>query len=146
MIPSPTDRRSPLVKYETLRAEHQQKIQAKFGNPYEYMAKEPIRKMVKPDFKAEDHFRSYRFDNDKSLSYEHQKKYSIAASWLNMCIEITNNKKAFKEIGINRAEFWIHVCDLIKTQEVDLPTSYQRLINKIDEYKEKGYDLSLIHI
>jgi len=140
MIPSPTDRRSPLVKYETLRAEHQQKIQAKFGNPYEYMAKEPIRKMVKPDFKAEDHFRSYRFDNDKSLSYEHQKKYSIAASWLNMCIEITNNKKAFKEIGINRAEFWIHVCDLIKTQEVDLPTSYQRLINKIDEYKEKGYD------
>jgi len=67
-INDPSDRRKVLINYESLKDQYKKMVISKFGNPYEYMAKEPIRKMVKPDFKAEDHFRSYRFDNDKSLS------------------------------------------------------------------------------
>lgn len=141
MMADPGDRRKPLVKFECLREEHKKLLIEQFGDPYSYVAKEPILKLVIKDFKAEAFFRDYRFDNDKVLPLDHKEKYTTAANWLNMLVEVTSNKKLIKkELKLKLVDFWIHVCDLIKANNINLPSSYQRLINKIEEYKEKGYD------
>ena len=137
----PADRRRVLIKYETLKDEYKQMVTMQFGNPYEYIAKEPIRLMVKPDHKAEDFFLSYTYSDDKFLPATHVHKYVKAASWLNMLLEINNNKKTIKkQLNLKLDQFWSHVCSIIKTDDIDLPTSYQRLRNKMTEYQQKGYE------
>lgn len=140
MMADPADRRKPLVQYDTLRDEHKKALANQFGDVYSYVAKEPIRKMVRKDFKAEEFYLRYRFDNDRRLPLEHQKKYCAAASWLNMMIEVDADKRILKnDLKLKKADFWLHVCSIIKIDNIDLPSSYQRLINRIDEYKQNGY-------
>lgn len=145
MIPDPLDRRRVLVKYDALRKKDQGKLQAHFGNPYEYIAKLPIRKLVESDPEAEAFYRAYRYDSDKYLPLDHIIKYSKAAAWLNMLIQVTSNKRIIKkELNITLEKFWDSVCDLIKSDDIDLPSSYRRLIGRIHEYKDHGYGV-LIH-
>jgi hypothetical protein len=48
-----------------------------------------------------------------------------------------------KELGLSMDEFWKNVCDLIKTENIDLPASYRRLVVNDDSamkrYKASGY-------
>lgn len=141
MMANPDDKRKPLVKFDTLIDDHKEKIKKQFGNPYDYIAKEPIKKLVEKDFKAESFFMSFKIDDNKSLLPEHITKYTIAASWLNMLVKTTTEKSFIKKtLNLPLDSFWIHVCDLIKIEKVDLPTSYQRLNNKVKEYASKGYE------
>lgn len=141
MIDDPADRRKPLVQYDTLRQEHKDKLQKHFGNPYEYVAKGPIKALVVKDLKAEEFFLNYRFDGSKALPAEHVTKYSKAANWLNMICQWHEDIKSLrKELGITKEQFWKHVIDLIKVDNVDLPTSYNRLLQKVREYGNKGYE------
>ena len=141
MIANPEDKRKPLVKFDTLIDDHKEKIKKHFGNPYDYVAKEPIKALVEKDFKAEAYFIDYRFDAVKTLTPEHINKYTVAASWLNMLIKATSEKQFIKKtLNLTLDSFWLHVCQLIKAESIDLPCSYQRLSNKVKEYKEKGYD------
>jgi hypothetical protein len=141
MIADPADRRKPLVQYDTLRQEHKDKLTSQFGNPYEYVAKAPIRTLVTKDIKAEEYFLAYRYQGNKTLPSEHVSKYSKAANWLNMIATWHEDIKSLrKELGITKEQFWKHVIDLIRSEQVDLPTSYQRLLNKVKEYNEKGYE------
>jgi hypothetical protein len=136
----PDDRRRVLVQYESLKDEYKKMVKELLGNPYDHMAKEPILKMVQPDQKAEAFFLSYVYGDNRFLPTEHVTKYVKAANWLNMLNEINRNKKAIKkQLNVNLDQFWCHVCNIIKSEGIDLPASYQRLRNKMTEYREKGY-------
>jgi hypothetical protein len=140
-IDDPNDRRRVLIQYEILKDEYKEMVQQLYGNPYEYMAKEPIKQMVKTDHKAEDFFLSYKYNDDKFLPAEHVKKYVKAASWLNMLIHLNHDKKIIKkQLNLKLDQFWCHVCAILKTEGIDLPASYQRLRNKMTEYQQKGYE------
>lgn len=140
MIPDPADKRKPLVKYETLRDQHKQKLNDHFGDCYSYNAKAPIKAMVKLDNKANEFFLAYKYDGEKTLPGEHITKYTNAANWLSMLVNINNDKKILKkQLNLSLEDFWLHVCELIKAENIDLPTSYQRLRTKMAEYQEKGY-------
>jgi len=140
-IKDPQDNRKVLIGYEELRDNYKEKINRRFGNPYDYVAREPIRKLVTPDYKAEQFFHEYRYDGDKFLPVEHRKKYLTAASWLNTLQKFYYDKKAIKkELRISVADFWENTCEIIKTDNIALPASYQRLHDKVKEYKERGYE------
>lgn len=167
MIKNPSDKRKPLVQYESLIDAHKEKIhhwlkkshackhpdeqKCECGNPYEYMAKEPIRKMVVKDFKAEVFFMSYRYDGpkgkDDTLSPEKIKIYSNEAAWLNMLVAAKSDVKNIikNKLGLRLNIFFTHVSDLLKVERDNenigekFPTTYQNILTKIEAYKTDGY-------
>jgi hypothetical protein len=139
-IDDPEDKRRVLIRWSKMSGAHKEKIEKKFGNPYQYMAKEPIRKLIKFDHAAEEFFLNYRYDGNKTLPIEHVKKYSVAASTLNMLKEHTADKKQLKKLlNLTIEEFYLHVLEIIEHDSIDLPTSYKRLFARRKEYEEKGY-------
>jgi len=141
IINDPQDKRKVLIEYEALRLNYKKQVQDRYGDPYDYVAKNPIRLMVKPDFKAEEFFLQYRYDGDKVLPVDHRRKYTLAASWLNMLLSVNENKKVLKsDLNISLGKFWDHVESIIETDKIDLPGSYRRLRAKMDEYKDRGYE------
>ena len=155
MVKNPSDKRMPMVQYETLISAHKEKIQnwlrkingckhenhsCNCGNPFDFVAKNPIRKLVVKDANAETFFLGYRYDGDKFLSPEHINKYITAASWLNMLNEMNANKKFIKnELKLSLDSFFKHVTEIITTDGIDLPATYQRLRQRMDLYKSEGY-------
>jgi hypothetical protein len=136
----PADNRKVLIGYDSLKDKYKEMVQRRYGNPYEAMAKEPIRRQVVTDHKAEEYFLTYKHEGGTSLPMEHVKKYAKAAAWLNMLNRLNADKKYIKkELKLTLDKFYMHVCELIKIDRVDLPTSYQRLRNKMADYDEKGY-------
>ena len=97
MIPNPTDKRMPLVQYDTLRPKDKQKLTDHYGDVYEHISKEPIRQLLAMDTQAELFFKDYRYAGGKVLPFEHQVKYTTAASWLNLINSCLTNKKVIKE-------------------------------------------------
>ncbi len=141
----PDDLRRMLIEYESLRPGKKEQVQRKYGNVYEHVAKEPIRKLVKRDLKANEFFLQYRFEGEKCLPIEHVQKYTAAAEWLNMLLEVGEDKKALKKLlNLSIADFWAKVCEVIQDDKIDLPASYRRLTEKARQYKGGGY-ASLIH-
>lgn len=144
MIKDPQDGRKVLVEYDPLRPKHKEKIQAKFGNPYEYLAKEPIKKLIVTDFKAQEFYINYRYNDNKSLPVEHISKYTSAASWLNMLIRVTVDSSTIKQIikqvlHLTVDKFYNNVIDITKAEDLPLPKTYSHLLRKIKEYKTEGY-------
>ena len=139
-INDPADKRRVLVEYDKLKDNYKELVKAKFGNPYEYVCREPIKQMVKWDSKAEAWFMDYTYDGNKVLSTEHVRKYTQACNWLNMLKEMNTDKRALKKLlNISIEEFNNHVIELIKIEKVDLPASYRRLMAKRKDYEERGY-------
>lgn len=139
----PDDRRKVLIGYEKLKDEYKEKVKARFGDPYAYIARQPIRNLVKYDDAAEKFFMDHRYDGNKTLPTGHVTKYAIAASWLNM-VRIAEDKKEFKkQFNISIEKFWEHVIALIETEKIDLPCSYSGLVAKKDsalkKYIASGY-------
>ncbi|MDP1810571.1 MAG: hypothetical protein Q8K66_04120 [Sediminibacterium sp.] len=173
MVKNPTDQRKPMVAYDSLIDAHKEKIQAwlrkingcthdsttrcECGNPYEYVAKEPIRKMVQKDFKAEAFFVQYKYigtsGDSKGLPDKNTiEKYTTEASYLNMLVTVQANIKELVKQALNLTvdSFYKHVADILNAEieqgniTSKFPTSYRRLSPKIDEYKKGGY-ATLIH-
>jgi len=149
-IQDPEDARKVLIEYEKLKVNYKELIKAKFGDPYNYFARQPIKNMVLWDDKAEQFYLSFKYGENKNLSDLHVRKYSLAASWLNMLQTAMVDKPALKKmLSLTIDQFWINVCELIKETQVnkaknprdyiDLPTSTRRLMARMKEYKEKGY-------
>lgn len=139
-INDPEDARKSLAEYEKLNDATKEKVKTKYGNPYNHVARQPIKNLVKKDINAERFFLDYRYDEIKTLSQEHVNKYTFAASWLNMLVEMNEDKPALKKLlNLSIDQFYIHVLELIKTENIDLPTSYRRLLAKQKEYKESSY-------
>jgi len=141
MITNPSDKRRPMVKYETLVDAHKEKLQARFGNPYDFIAKDPIRKLVVKDFEAHKFYLSYTYGDNKRLSKQHVEKYTTTASWLNMLNKLNDDKKGFikKELGLSMEAFWTNIRELIISDKIDLPEANRRLIARMKEFKEQGY-------
>lgn len=140
-IQHPDDRRKVLIGYEKLKEEYKQKVKVRFGDVYEYMAKMPIKALVEKDHKAEAFYMAYRFNGCQMLPVEHVKKYTIAASWLNMLVKFNKDKKQIKKLlNLTVDKFYEHVCEIIKTDSIALPGTYQRLVCKRQEYETEGYE------
>lgn len=150
-INDPDDSRRVLIEYEKLKQNYKDLVCATFGDPYKYIARQPIRKMVQWDLKAEQFYLGFRYgDNmNKALSDLHVHKYTLAASWLNMLSKSMEDKKALKNLlNLDITDFWQNVCELIKESQktksreyIDLPTSTRRLMARLKEYKENGYSI-----
>lgn len=144
-IDNPLDKRKVLIEYEHIQPRYKELIQMRFGNPYEYVAKEPIRKLVRPDLKAHEYYLQYRFDGDKILPIDKVEQYTAAANWLTMLNRVGQDKKELKKLlNLSIGEFWLKVCEIIVGDKIDLPTSYRRLSEKARQFKHEGYPC-LIH-
>ncbi|KAA2245522.1 hypothetical protein F0L74_06065 [Chitinophaga agrisoli] len=149
IIDDPADRRKVLIGYEKLKDQYKDMVIARYGNPYEHMAKQPIRDMVTKDLKAEAVFLAYRYGPNKDNSLptgtqakvDYVKRYTTAASWLNMLVKAAEDKKAIKKaVNLNIEQFYLHVLEIIKRDQIDLPSNYQALLRRRREYQEKGYE------
>lgn len=139
-VDDPDDRRRVLVGYEKLKPAYKELITARFGSPYEYMSRQPIREMIVPDLEAEKFYLAHRYGGTKKLDPEYVKKYTKAASWLNMLKAANADKKAIKKrLNLDIAQFYLTVIEMIKAEKVDLPTSYKRLQLVRKDYEENGY-------
>jgi len=146
-INDPDDKRRVLVGYEGLKDNNKEKVIQVFGNPYDYIAKTPIRALVTKDFKAEEFYLAYQFDAQKHLPVEAATRYTNEASWLNMIIKARDNaKKVIKDgLGLSVDQFLKHVKDLLKIEREagrissQFPIEYRYLCAKIKEYKADGY-------
>lgn len=141
MIDHPEDGRRKLIVWENLHEKNRKAVTDVIGDPYEYVGKQPIRELVITDAKAEAFYRSKLIEMNVDRLNEYVIKYTRAASWLNMLVRVNGDKKLLKkQLNLSLDQFWKHVSDIIKAENIDLPATYQRLRNKMDEYKEKGYE------
>jgi hypothetical protein len=139
-IDDPSDKRKVLIEFESMKPEAKAKVEKRYGNPYDIVAKGPIRGMVQKDSKAEEFFLSYRYEESKMLPIDKVNQYVLAASWLNMLVKAEASKKDIKKLlNLSLADFWIKVTEIINSDGIDLPGSYKRLREKLAEYQEKGY-------
>lgn len=137
---NPADARMPMVKYETLTIAHQDKLKAHFGDPFEYVAKAPIKALVQKDAKAEAFYLAYRTSEGNPLPDGHIKNYTTAASWLNMLLKLNADKKYIKKtLGLSLETFFANVVEIIKTDGIGLPSTYQRLRSRMAEYTKESY-------
>ncbi|MFT3750929.1 MAG: hypothetical protein QM768_21625 [Agriterribacter sp.] len=144
-IKDPEDKRKVLISYTKLNDRYKILIKNYFGDVKDYVLKEPLRKQVEIDFKAKDFYLTHRFDGNNSLSPKHVQKYTIAASWLNMLIAYGEDRKEVKRLfNLNPGDFWKQVCDIINSDKIDLPASYDGLKRKLNQYRKEGYPC-LIH-
>lgn len=156
MIDHPTDKRKVLVQYDTLTDAHKEKLQiwlrkkhgcnhtmqCNCGNPYEYVAKEPIRKLIQKDFKAEGYYTAYKLSDGRNLPLQYINQYTVAASFINMLLQVNSNKKLLKTtLNLSLDSFWKHVEEIIKSDNIDLPASYKRLRQKMLDYEKNGYEV-----
>lgn len=134
-----------LIEFESLHPSKKKLVTDFFGNPYDFISKEPIRKMVIRDMKAEAFYLEYVYDVNKKLPSEAVEKYTVAASWLNMLVKAQDDFKIIKkDLNLSAAKFWLNIGEMITNENIDLPANYKRLREKIAAYREQKYPV-LIH-
>jgi hypothetical protein len=132
----PRDNRISLVAYDTISEKHQEQLKVRWGCPYEYVAKQPIRSLLTLDAKAEQYYRDYRYGGGKQLPPEHITKYTIAASWLNVLLKLKDDKAFIKkQLKISLETFWKLVMEVIVADSIDLPASYRNLTEQVRNWK-----------
>ena len=151
----PTDKRKVLVGYDALKDTYKQMVESRYGNPYEYAAKQPILDLVVNNWKANEWYRAYRFEGSKFLSMETVNKYTRGASWLDLVLKM-DNYQIKKLLNIPVIAYHNHVKDLIQTEKnrgaiegyagIDVlpgvfPSSQQRLAALAAQYKAEGFDV-----
>lgn len=156
--------REALITYEGLPHKYQLLVQAKYGNPYEFMAKQPViekfQAIHRNNATARSFFEGLRDRGEYNLTPEHIDAYTKAASMLDMITEVMEDKKWIKrELNISLDAFWSMFYTeyewkehpdgsrtkigtrrkgLIELLDVSLPAS-DKLKKKWKAYKEEGY-------
>jgi hypothetical protein len=139
-LDDPNDKRKVLIEFNSLTPANKAKFELRFGNPHEYVAKQPIRNMIEKDTKAEEFYLSFTYDSNKKLPIETVNALTKAASFLNMLVKAETKKKEIKKLlGLSLADFWVKVGEIISEDRIDLPASFKRLREKLAEYQEQGY-------
>jgi hypothetical protein len=150
----PKNKKMLLAKFELLSEQHQQKIKARYGNPYDFVAREPILQLINRNNAAEQFFLSHTLDNGNKLPIKRVKQYSRAADWLDLLKHIDDNRnKPIKDIGIKVEVFYDHIDALMQHEKLNgmsesyegncqlpakFPTSYRKLRPKLQEYITTG--------
>jgi hypothetical protein len=134
------DGRKLFIGYQKLKEEYKALVKARYGDPYDYIAKDPIRKMYVRDIEAHKFYLGYTYGEGKRLSTEHVEKYTAAASWLSLLNRLHEDKKVIKKtLGLSLETFWKHIYQIIDTDKIDLPTTPNRLLARMKQYKEEGF-------
>lgn len=140
-----------LIEIDTLPAKYKAAVIEKLGDPKKYVVTQPIRELFTLDLKAEQFYRDYTLPNGLKLPDQdfdlkgkpqtnYVKRYTNAASYLNLIGYLTNDKKALKEqLNVSLATFWERVFDLLRAENIKLPLSEKRIKIALKEYKDKGY-------
>lgn len=136
-----------LIEFETMPDMYKELVRSRFGDPYEYMAKEPIRELIRPDAKAIEYFERYRLPDGRSLKDEHRIQYANDAAILNAFTTLLSDKKKLKSVyKITVEQFWQTACEIIRDLNSSnrfpnsLPTSDRRLKPRYKEYKGGNYE------
>lgn len=131
-----------LIEYESLPHKYKAKIIAKYGDVYQYAARQPLLRLVKKDLQARKFYANYELPTGSMLPLANQGHYSRQADWLNLITEIQVDKKAFKEmLNVSVKSIWKSIIELSGTDTIahKLPRSEKRLREKHIKYTEEGY-------
>lgn len=138
--------RKVLIEYESLQPKRKEVVLKKYGNPYDYLAKQPILDLIDWDYEAHSYYTNYILPNGSKLpatdkdalgkdQINYVDRYTKSVSWLNMLGKFTADKRALKQaLNISVMEFWDVVSSLISKQNIDLPTNAKRLKEKLREF------------
>lgn len=153
-INHPSDKRYSLVAFETMGDGHKEKVKARFGNPYEFVVRDPIRRMITPTPQAKVFFLGYRYGN-KTLPLHRVKQYARACDILELIKRIDESRnKLIKDLGISVFVFYEHLKAIIATEKTNgesdtyqgdnqlytrFPTKYDNIRSLVATYKEQGY-------
>lgn len=155
LVKDPDDNRVTLVGYEKLSDENKQKVRNRWGNPYDCIASEPIKKMLQHDDETEKLFLAYRYNGNQILHIKRVKQYTRAITWVKLLKEVREAKyQPIKKLGIRIPEFFKHVDALMQQEKRngqnkeyegreqlpgDFGSSQKRLEEKTDAYIKTGY-------
>lgn len=134
--------RQVLIDFEALPQDRKTEVLKKYGNPYEYLAKQPLIDYVKInwDYQAEQFYNNYVLANKSRLPEQTVSKYTKAATWLKAMQHFTTDKRALKQtLNISIASFWEFSGQLMHSNDVALPTNERRLKDKLKQYNDEGY-------
>jgi hypothetical protein len=136
-----------LIKYEDLDPERKAKVVARYGDPYQYIVKQPLKEWADLNFNkaAFDYYNStYKLPNGAKLPADYRDRYTKAATYLDGIIYYTTDKVALKrDFNIKMQAFWSIAGDVIKAEGVKLPSSEIRLKEAIKKYKTTGFDFQV---
>lgn len=156
-IDDPADLRKVLLVWRDMDARYKHMIEAWLrkknhckheghscdcGDPHKYYSKEPIRRLIVKDHKAEEFYLAYRFDETRPLPrkpIDYVAKYTRAASCLNMILKAEQDKALIKKITGTITNFYDKLIEIIREEDIDLPATYITLRRKIADFKENGY-------
>ena len=156
MIDHPMDKRRRLIVWGELPTNNKQRVfstlrkltgckhgdaeHCNCGDPATYVAKQPIRKLVELDYKAEEYFRTTLLEMKVANVAEYVTRYTTAASWLNMLLKMNDDKRFIKKsLNLTLDYFFKHVGEIITSDQIDFPSTYQKLRARMTEYKAEGY-------
>jgi hypothetical protein len=140
--------RKVFIEYETLKDNRKAEVKKKYGNPYEYLAKQPVLDLIETDHEAHKYYQDYTLPNGLKLpatnvdangkpQINYVERYTKAANWLNMIGRITNDKRALKDtLKLTVGEFWDTVSELIIKENINIPASYKQLTAKLRAYND----------
>nr|WP_067054128.1 hypothetical protein [Mucilaginibacter sp. L294] len=140
--------RKVFIEYETMQPKRKEEIKKRYGNPYEYLAKQPVLDLIDWDYQAHKFYQDYVLPNNLKLpatnvdakgkpQINYVERYTKAANWLNMIGRITTDKKALKNnLKLTIGEFWDTVSELILKENIAIPASYKQLTAKLRAYNQ----------
>jgi hypothetical protein len=137
IIDHPEHGKKKLIIWTKLKFEYQSLGLRLLNNidPLEYIKFQPIKDLVQPDHTAREFFINYKFADHKCLPLEYQKKYCVATDWLNMLQKVAADPDFVKKtLKTSMDNFYSNVGKLIKSEGIELPSSYRHLKPLIKQY------------
>lgn len=143
-INDPLDKRKVLISYEDLKDGYKKLVINKYGDPYDYMALEPLKALIKRDIKALQFFENYVFPNGERLPLKpvnYIELYTRHAELFNMVTHVMDNKRVLKkEVCMTMDKFWETLVTIIKTGNYQyLPQTTDNIKKRWRKYSSIGY-------
>ena len=137
-----------LICYETMHRDIKDKVHRIFGtNIKEIAHQNPLKKFLLIDPAAEHFFETYKLSNGKHLTTDKQAQYVANAVALNAIDKFISDRKMYRKTrggnGVGKST-WPDIIAALKAYQPEwgwqLPGSERNLRQKLQEYKENGYD------
>lgn len=132
-----------LIDFETLPPDRKKSIVTKFGDPYQYVVKQPLIDWVdinrnKAAFEYYD--TEFKMPDGNRMPAEYRDRYTLAISYLDAIAHYTTDKIALKrDFNIKMQSFWAIAGDVIKAKGIKLPANETRLKESLKKYKAQGF-------